>query len=305
MTSIQVQGLTKRFGTVVAVDNLSFEVEQGSVTGFFGPNGAGKTTTLRMLLGLIEPTAGTAMIGGKLYRELVDPFRHVGAVLESTSFHPGRRARDHLRVLCAEAGLRLTRVDEVLDEVGLADVGDRRVKGFSLGMRQRLGLAAALLGEPELLILDEPANGLDPEGVHWLRRFLRSYADQGASVLVSSHLLAKIAQTVDDVVIVAKGRLVTQSSLADLAGRTKPGVWVRTPQAQVLRDALVAKGIAAEVQTPETVMALETTTEVVGIAAAGAGVVIFEMTSQHFDLEEFFLELTTPTTETLSKGASR
>jgi ABC-2 type transport system ATP-binding protein len=305
MTSIQVQGLTKRFGTVVAVDNLSFEVEQGSVTGFLGPNGAGKTTTLRMLLGLIEPTAGTAMIGGKPYRELVDPFRHVGAVLESTSFHPGRRARDHLRVLCAEAGLRLTRVDEVLDEVGLADVGDRRVKGFSLGMRQRLGLAAALLGEPELLILDEPANGLDPEGVHWLRRFLRSYADQGASVLVSSHLLAEIAQTVDEVVIVAKGRLVTQSSLADLAGRTKPGVWVRTPQAQVLRDALVAKGIAAEVQTPETVMALETTTEVVGIAAAGAGVVIFEMTSQHFDLEEFFLELTTPTTETLSKGASR
>jgi ABC-2 type transport system ATP-binding protein len=305
MTSIQIQGLTKRFGTVVAVDNLSFEVAQGSVTGFLGPNGAGKTTTLRMLLGLIEPTAGTATIAGKPYRELVDPFRHVGAVLESTSFHPGRRASDHLRVLCVEAGLRLTRVDEVLEEVGLADVGDRRVKGFSLGMRQRLGLAAALLGEPELLILDEPANGLDPEGVHWLRRFLRSYADKGASVLVSSHLLAEIAQTVDDVVIVAKGRLITQSSLADLAGRTKPGVWVRTPQAQVLRDALAAKGISAEVQTSETVMALETTTEVVGIAAAGAGVVIFEMTHQHFDLEEFFLELTTPSTDSISKGASR
>jgi ABC-2 type transport system ATP-binding protein len=172
-------------------------------------------------------------------------------------------------------------------------------------MRQRLGLAAALLGEPEVLILDEPANGLDPEGVHWLRKFLRSYADQGHSVLVSSHLLAEIAQTVDDVVIVAKGRLVTQSSLADLADRTKPGVWVRTPQAQALRDTLATKGIAAEVQSAETLVALETTTEAVGIAAAGAGVVIFEMTAKHFDLEEFFLELTTPTTNLVTQGASR
>jgi len=226
-------------------------------------------------------------------------------VLESTSFHPGRPARHHLRVLCTAAGLAGTRVDEVLDEVGLADVGDRRVKGFSLGMRQRLGLAAALLGEPELLILDEPANGLDPEGVHWLRNFLRGYADQGRTVLVSSHLLAEVAQTVDDVVIVAKGRLVTQSSLADLAGRKKPGVWVRTPQVEALRQALGAKGIAAEVQTPDTLVAFEATTEAVGIAAAGAGVVIFEMTSQHFDLEEYFLELTTPTLNPTTEGASR
>jgi ABC-2 type transport system ATP-binding protein len=305
MTSIQIHGLTKRFGDVVAVDNLSFEVAQGSITGFLGPNGAGKTTTLRMLLGLIEPTAGSATIAGKRYRDLVDPFRHVGAVLESTSFHPGRRARDHLRVLCVAAGLRVARADEVLDEVGLADVGDRRVKGFSLGMRQRLGLAAALLGEPEVLILDEPANGLDPEGVHWLRKFLRDYAGEGRSVLVSSHLLAEIAQTVDDVVIVAKGRLVTQSSLADLAGSTKPGVWVRTPQSQELCKALASKGITAEVQSAETLVALETTTEAVGIAAAGAGVVIFEMTAQHFDLEEFFLDLTTSTTNLSTEGASQ
>jgi ABC-2 type transport system ATP-binding protein len=305
MTSVQINGLTKRFGTVVAVDNLSFEVAEGSVTGFLGPNGAGKTTTLRMLLGLVEPTAGSSTIAGKPYRELADPFRQVGAVLESTSFHPGRRARDHLRVLCTAAGLAGTRVDEVLDEVGLADVGDRRVKGFSLGMRQRLGLAAALLGEPEVLILDEPANGLDPEGVHWLRNFLRSYADRGRTVLVSSHLLAEIAQTVDDVVIVAKGRLVTQSSLADLAGRKKSGVWVRTPQAEALRQALGAKGIAAEVQTPDTLVAFEATTEAVGIAAAGAAVVIFEMTTQHFDLEEFFLELTTPTLNPTTDGVSR
>jgi ABC-2 type transport system ATP-binding protein len=305
MTSIQINGLTKRFGTVDAVDDLSFEVAEGNITGFLGPNGAGKTTTLRMLLGLVEPTAGSSTIAGKPYRELADPFRQVGAVLESTSFHPGRRARDHLRVLCTAGGLAGTRVDEVLDEVGLADVGDRRVKGFSLGMRQRLGLAAALLGEPEVLILDEPANGLDPEGVHWLRNFLRGYADQGHTVLVSSHLLAEIAQTVDDVVIVAKGRLVSQSSLADLAGRKKSSVWVRTPQAEALRQALGAKGITAEVQTPDTLVAFEATTEAVGIAAAGAGVVIFEMTTQHFDLEEFFLELTTPTLNPTTEGVSR
>jgi ABC-2 type transport system ATP-binding protein len=299
MTSIEIQGLTKHFGDVVAVDNLSFEVEQGSVTGFLGPNGAGKTTTLRMLLGLVTPTAGTATIGGQPYRQLADPFRHVGAVLEATSFHPGRRARDHLRVLCVAAGLPVTRVDAVLDLVGLTHAGDRRVKGYSLGMRQRLGLAAALLGEPEVLILDEPANGLDPEGVHWLRQFLRAYADQGRTVLVSSHLLAEVAQTVDDVVIIAGGRLVTQSSLVELADQATPGVWVRTPQAETLRTALAGKGIAAEMQTADTVLALETTTEAVGQIAAGAGVVIYEMTAQHFDLEEFFLELTTTT------GASR
>ncbi len=293
MTSIQVQGLTKRFGDVVAVDNLSFDVQPGSVTGFLGPNGAGKTTTLRMLLGLVTPTEGTATIAGQPYNQLVDPVRHVGAVLEATSFHPGRRARDHLRVLCVAAGLPVARVDGVLDQVGLTDVGGRRVKGFSLGMRQRLGLAAALLGEPEVLILDEPANGLDPEGVHWLRRFLRSYADQGRTVLVSSHLLAEVAQTVDDVVIIANGRLVTQSSLTDLAHRATPGVWVRTPQAAALRDALAAHGTAAELQTTDTVVALETTTDAVGLVAAGAGVVIYEMTSQRFDLEDVFLELTT------------
>jgi ABC-2 type transport system ATP-binding protein len=296
MTSIQVQGLTKRFGDVVAVDNLSFDVQPGSVTGFLGPNGAGKTTTLRMLLGLVTPTEGIATIAGQPYNQLVDPVRHVGAVLESTSFHPGRRARDHLRVLCVAAGLPVARVDGVLDQVGLTDVGGRRVKGFSLGMRQRLGLAAALLGEPEVLILDEPANGLDPEGVHWLRRFLRSYADQGRTVLVSSHLLAEVAQTVDDVVIIANGRLVTQSSLTALADQARPGVWVRTPQPEALRDALAAHGIAAEVKTADTIVAMDTTTDAVGLTAAGAGLVIYEVTPQHFDLEEFFLELTTTTT---------
>ena len=293
MTSIQITGLTKHFGDVVAVDDLSFDVEEGTVTGFLGPNGSGKTTTLRMLLGLVTPTGGTATIAGKAYRDLEDPFRHVGAVLEATSFHPGRRARDHLRVLCLAARIPAARADAVLDQVGLAHAGERRVGDFSLGMRQRLGLAGALLGEPEVLILDEPANGLDPEGVHWLRQFLRTYADQGRTVLVSSHLLAEVAQTVDDVVIIASGRLVKQSSLEELAHEAPPGVWVRTPQAQVLRDALAANGIAAEVQSDDTVMALDATTEAVGMIAAGAGCVIYEMTSQHFDLEELFLDLTT------------
>ncbi len=295
MTSIQVHGLTKRFGDVVAVDDLSFGVEEGSVTGFLGPNGAGKTTTLRMLLGLVTPTRGSATIGGTPYDQLTDPVRHVGAVLESSNFHPGRRAADHLRVLCVAAGLAVSRVEEVLDQVGLADAGGRRVKGFSLGMRQRLGLAAALLGEPEVLILDEPANGLDPEGVQWLRRFLRSYADAGRTVLVSSHLLAEVAQSADDVVIVARGRLVTQSSLADLADRATPGVWVRTPHAERLRAVLAAHDIGAELQSADALVALGATTEAVGLAAAGAGVAIYEMTARRFDLEEFFLDLTTTT----------
>jgi len=206
MAVITIDGLNKRFGQVIAVDDLSFEVDQGTVVGFLGPNGAGKTTTLRMLLGLVTPTSGTARIDGRPYRELADPIGHVGAVLEASSFHPGRSARNHLRVVATAAGLPLVRADEVLGQVGLAEAAHRRVGGFSLGMRQRLGLATALLGDPQVLILDEPANGLDPEGVHWLRRFLRQLADQGRTVLVSSHVLAEVAQTVDQVVIIASGR---------------------------------------------------------------------------------------------------
>src|SRR5215213_9551232 len=189
MAVITIQGLTKRFGPVVAVDDLSFEVDQGTVVGFLGPNGAGKTTTLRTLLGLVTPTAGSTRIDGKPYRELTDPIRHVGAVLEASSFHPGRSARNHLRVVATAAGLPLDRADAVLEQVGLAQAAHRRVGGFSLGMRQRLGLATALLGDPQVLILDEPANGLDPEGVHWMRDLLTGFASQGGTVLLSSHLL--------------------------------------------------------------------------------------------------------------------
>jgi ABC-2 type transport system ATP-binding protein len=294
MASIAVERLTKRFGPVLAVDELTFEIDSGTVTGFLGPNGAGKTTTLRMLLGLVTPTSGSATIGGVAYRDLVHPVRQVGAVLEASSFHPARRARDHLRVLATAAGLPDRRVEEVLARVGLSDAARRRVGGFSLGMRQRLGLAAALLGDPEVLILDEPANGLDPEGVHWLRGFLRSFADQGRTVLVSSHLLAEVAQTVDHVVIIARGRLVTESPLVDLTDRVTSAVRIRTPQAQALKDLLAAQGVAARITSADHVLATGTSPEMVGKAAAAAGIVLYELTSEHSNLEETFLELTAP-----------
>jgi ABC-2 type transport system ATP-binding protein len=293
MAVITIQGLTKRFGEVLAVDNLSFEVDQGTVVGFLGPNGAGKTTTLRMLLGLVTPTAGSATIDGKPYRGLATPVRHVGAVLEASSFHPGRSARNHLRVVATAAGVPLARADEVLAQVGLADDARRRVGGFSLGMRQRLGLATALLGDPQVLILDEPANGLDPEGVHWLRGFLRQLADQGRTVLVSSHVLAEVAQTVDQVVIIARGRLVTQSTLAALTARTDQLVRVRTPQAATLRPLLAAQGIQADLDGADQLIATGTTTEAVGRAAAAAGIVIYEMGAERSNLEDVFLQLTT------------
>jgi ABC-2 type transport system ATP-binding protein len=216
---VAVTSLTKRFGAFVAVDDLTFALEAGTVTGFLGPNGAGKTTTLRVLLGLAEPTAGRALVFGRRYQELDQPARLAGAVLESNDFHPGRSGRDHLRVLALAADIPPSRVDEVLDLVGLLTPAARQVKTYSLGMRQRLGLAAALLGEPELLVLDEPANGLDPAGVHWLRTFLRSFADGGGTVLVASHALAEVSQTVDRVLIIDQARLVASTSLEELAGR--------------------------------------------------------------------------------------
>jgi ABC-2 type transport system ATP-binding protein len=212
--------LTKRFGDVTAVDELSFEVEAGSVTGFLGPNGAGKTTTLRMLLGLAEPTHGRALAFGRRFAELERPAARVGAVLEASDLHPGRTGRDHLRVLARAARVPVGRVEEVLTLVELGDVADRRVAGYSLGMRQRLGLAAALLGDPDLLILDEPGNGLDPEGVRWLRDFLRGFADQGRTVFVSSHHLAEVARTVDRLVIINRGRLVVEAPLCELVDST-------------------------------------------------------------------------------------
>jgi ABC-2 type transport system ATP-binding protein len=292
MAVINVQGLSKRFGEVVAVDRLDFQVEAGTVAGFLGPNGAGKTTTLRMLLGLVTPSAGTATIDGRPYRELADPVRRVGAVLEASGFHPGRSARDHLRVLATAAGIDQGRADAVLEQTGLAAAARRRVGGFSLGMRQRLGLAAALLGDPEVLVLDEPANGLDPEGVHWLRGMVRGLADEGRTVLVSSHVLAEVAQTVDQVVIIDRGRLVAQSTLAALTAGADRTVRVRTPQPEALRDLLVARGAQVTVDGPGQLVVLGATTEQVGQAAAAGGVVLHEMRFERSNLEDVFLELT-------------
>ena len=294
MSVITIEGLSKRFGDLVAVDRLGFEVDQGTVTGFLGPNGAGKTTTLRMLLGLVTPTAGVARIQGRPYRELAEPLRHVGVVLEASSFHPGRTARNHLRVVTTAAGLPRTQAEKVLAEVGLDHAADRRVGRFSLGMRQRLALATALIGDPEVLVLDEPANGLDPEGMHWLRGFLRDLADQGRTVLVSSHVLAEVAQTVDQVVIIANGRLVTQSTLAALNARTEQAVRVRTPDAEALRRLLATQGTHADLAGPDQLVATATTTEAVGQAAAAAGIVIYEMGAERSNLEEVFLQLTSP-----------
>jgi len=215
---ITASSLTKRYGELVAIDDLTFALERGTITGFLGPNGAGKTTTLRMLLGLAEPTAGEALVFGRRYRELDQPARRIGAVLESNDFHPARSGRDHLRTLALAAEIPMGRVDEVLRIVELDGAARRRVRTYSLGMRQRLGLAAALLGDPELLVLDEPATGLDPAGVHWLRRFLRGFVEDGRTVLVCSHMLAEAAQTVDEVMVIDHGRRIASGRLDQLTG---------------------------------------------------------------------------------------
>jgi ABC-2 type transport system ATP-binding protein len=226
--AVTCRSLTKRYGDVVAVDDVTFSLAAGTVTGFLGPNGAGKTTTLRLLLGLASPTSGEALVFGRPYRTLADPVRRVGAVLESGDFHPGRSGRDHLRALALAADIPQARVGEVLELVELENGANRRVGTYSLGMRQRLALAGALLGDPDLLVLDEPANGLDPVGVHWLRGFLRRFAEQGRTVLVSIHVLAEVAQTVDQVLIIDRGRLVTTASIGDLTdrGRTLEEVYL-------------------------------------------------------------------------------
>ena len=292
MPSIEVTSLTKRFGQVVAVDDLSFSVTPGHVTGFLGPNGAGKTTTLRMLLGLVSPTYGNALVNGSRYADLKDPARTVGAVLEASGFHPGRTARNHLKILATEGGISKRRVPEVLELVGLTDDADRRAGGYSMGMRQRLELARAMLGEPEVLVLDEPANGLDPQGIAWLRSFLRWYASDGRIVLVSSHLLAEAAQTVDEVVILARGRLASQGKLQDLLQGVTASVRVRTSESDKLLQALTTSGIKARPEPPDFVVADGASAVAVGQVVADKQIVIYEMTSSGESLEDLFFSLT-------------
>jgi ABC-2 type transport system ATP-binding protein len=288
---LEARGLTKRFGSTTAVEDLSFTVPAGRITGFLGPNGAGKTTTLRALLGLVAPTAGEALVNGIPYHRLEEPTRTVGAVLEASSYHPGRSGRSHLRVLAAAAGVPRSRVDEVLAEVELADVANRRVGAYSLGMRQRLSVAGALLGAPALLVLDEPANGLDPEGIRWLRDFLRGFATGGGTVFISSHVLAEVARLADEVAIIHRGRLVAQEPLEALTARAAGGSLVRSPQAEQLLARLVEARVEAAL-IGDHMLRAAAAPERVGELAAAAGIVLHELRGEEATLEEVFLELT-------------
>jgi ABC-2 type transport system ATP-binding protein len=289
---IEVDSLTKRFGSTLAVDGLSFKAEPGRVLGFLGPNGAGKTTTLRTLLGLTIPTSGSATVDGRTYRELDVPVRVIGAVLEGPQFHPGRTGRNHLRVLASAAGLPAGRVDEVLKLVELDGAGGRRVKGYSLGMRQRLSLAGALLGDPQGLVLDEPANGLDPQGIRWLRDFLRARAAEGRTVLISSHVLSEVAQTVDEVVVLSRGRHIAQGTVDELTAGAGGAVWVRSPARDRLREALRAKDLTPEDGQGDWLSVPGATLEVVGDTAAEHGIAVHELYRQSQSLEDVFLQLT-------------
>jgi ABC-2 type transport system ATP-binding protein len=288
---IEVEHLTKRYGATLAVDDLSFGVAAGTVTGFLGPNGAGKSTTMRALLGLVHPTSGKTTVLGKPYRELDKPPQRVGALLETFDAHPGRSGRNHLRVLAVAAGIPRSRADEVLGLVDMAGAGQRRVKGYSLGMRQRLGLAAALLGDPEVLILDEPANGLDPQGIRWLRDFLRSLASEGRAILISSHVLAEVAQTVDDVVIIHRGKLVRHVAMGDVEAMAAGATTVRSPDAQRLASLLSGANMSVT-HVGDGRLSVAAPPERIGELAAANGVVLHELCAERATLEEVFLELT-------------
>jgi ABC-2 type transport system ATP-binding protein len=291
--AIEVVGLTKRFGAITAVDGLSFTVEQGQITGFLGPNGAGKTTTMRVLLGLASPTEGEALVLGRRYAALDRPTSRVGALLESTGFHPGRTGRAHLRIAARSGRIDLARVDAVLEQVAMQEYADRRAGGYSSGMRQRLGLATALLGDPEVLVLDEPGNGLDPAGVAWLRAFLRAFADAGRAVLVSSHLLAEMAQTVDRLVVINEGRLVREGPVEAITSTIARDVVVRSPDASRLRRALQEAG--ASISDGDDASSFSVTglsIERVGEVASAEGAVLHELRERAASLEQAFLQLT-------------
>jgi ABC-2 type transport system ATP-binding protein len=291
MSIITIQNLTKDFGAVRAVDDLSFDIDEGKVVGFLGPNGSGKTTTLRSLVGLVTPTSGSATIHGVRYAELTDPLSQIGVMLEAAS-HPARTARNHLRVLAAEARVPRSRADEMLELVDLGGAAGRRSGGFSLGMTQRLGLAAALLGDPQILVLDEPANGLDPEGIRWLRDFLRALAAEGRTVLLSSHVLSEVAQTVDEVVVINHGRLITHSPLAALSSSAGPRVRVRSPQYEQLAAALAEHGHDAAHDGPDSLVVSGATQEAIGQLAFDHGVVLYEIAPESSNLEDVFFDLT-------------
>lgn len=291
--AIAVEHLTKRYGDTAAVDDLTFAIPQGTVCGFLGPNGAGKTTTFRMLVGLAAPTSGSALVFGQPYASIPEPVRRVGAMLEVSGYHPGRTARNHLLLIARTAGIPVSRVDELLALVELEHSADRRVGGFSSGMRQRLGLASALIGDPELLLLDEPANGLDPKGIRWLRTFLRTLAhDEGKTVVVSSHVLAEVAQMVDDVVIIDRGRLIAQGPVETVAANMGRRVVIRTPDKARLFDLLSAHDATVTGKGADRLLVSGIEIEIVGRIAADNSVTLYELREEGVSLEDTFLALT-------------
>jgi ABC-2 type transport system ATP-binding protein len=290
---IEVKNLVKRYADTVAVDDLTFTVQPGQITGFLGPNGAGKSTTMRLILGLDQPTSGSALIDGKPYRNLPDPLRYVGALLEARAVHPGRSAYNHLLYLAQTQGIPKSRITEVLGLVGLTPVAKKRFKGFSLGMGQRLGIAAALLGDPQILLLDEPTNGLDPEGILWIRNLLKQLATEGRTILVSSHLMSEMALTADHLVVVGQGKLIAQSPVDEFISRfSEASVLVRSPQAEQFGPELTALGgtVVARADGALTVSGLEA--PAIGEAAAAKGVVLHELAPQRASLEEAFMGMT-------------
>jgi ABC-2 type transport system ATP-binding protein len=291
---IEIEHVTKRYGEKVAVEDLTFSVKPGVVTGFLGPNGAGKSTTMRLILGLDRPTAGTTTVNGKAYRDLPAPLHEIGALLEARAIHTGRSAYHHLVAMAETHGIGRKRVDEVIDLVGLTEVARKRAGGFSLGMGQRLGIASALLGDPATLILDEPANGLDPEGILWIRNLLKGLAAEGRTVFLSSHLMAEMAQTADHLIVIGRGRLIADTTVADIVAQaSKDGaVLVRTPQAAELREALVGKSVSVTSAEREVLEVHGLTSAEVGTTAARHGIVLHELIPQKASLEQAFMGLT-------------
>ena len=298
---IEVENLTKRYGDRTAVNRVSFQVNPGTVTGFLGPNGAGKSTTMRMIAGLDQPTAGRVRVNGRDYRNAQAPMAELGVLLEAKAVHPGRSARDHLLVLAQTAGLGKARVDEVIEQVGLAAVAGRRVGGFSLGMGQRLGIAVALLGKPRTIMLDEPVNGLDPEGVRWVRTLLRSLADQGCTVLVSSHLLGEMAETADRLVVIGRGQVIADSTVEEfVAGMVADAVVVRTPEAARLRTLLSGPGVTVTANSEDALHVRGLPTDQIGRAAWQANIPLLELSVARGSLEEAFMQATNDSTEFIS-----
>ena len=300
---IEVTNLSKKYGDKLAVDDLSFNVPPGRVTGFLGPNGAGKSTTMRMLLGLDRPTSGRATINGKPFAELTRPLHEVGALLESRAVHPGRSARNHLLAMAATTGIGKQRVDEVLEMVGLSDVADKRVRGFSLGMGQRLGIASALLADPGILILDEPINGLDPDGIRWVRNLLKDLAGEGRTVFLSSHLMSEMAQTADHVIVLNQGRLLREQPMEQfIAEAASAVVSVRSPQVRELEDLLLRKGALICRHVGGALEVEGQTAEEIGAVAAGAGLTLYELSTKQASLEEAYLGLTEGSLEFVCTG---